>query len=102
MPPVLRSWPTKIAGQRFTERLCYDGPVEGLDTSRPHRYRWNGTVAAYAWQGDTLSMRMDWLDGGDNRRLKIIPEGAHITVIANDNFDPLLTDTIRGEIVEID
>lgn len=55
------------------------------------------TVAAYAWQGDTLSMRMDWLDGGDNRRLKIIPEGAHITVIANDNFDPLLTDTIRGE-----
>ena len=60
------------------------------------------TVAAYAWQGDTLSMRMDWLDGGDNRRLKIIPEGAHITVIANDNFDPLLTDTIRGEIVEID
>ena len=60
------------------------------------------TVAAYAWQGDTLSMRMDWLDGGDNRRLKIHPEGYHITVIANDNFDPLLTDTIRGEIVEID
>lgn len=60
------------------------------------------TAAAYAWQGDTLSMRMDWLDGGDNRRLKIIPEGTHITVIANDNFDPLLTDTIRGEIVEID
>ncbi len=60
------------------------------------------TVAAYAWQGDTLSMRMDWLDGGDNRRLRIHPEGTHITVIANDNFDPLLTDTIRGEIVEID
>lgn len=60
------------------------------------------SVAAYAWQGDTLAMRMDWLDGGDNRRLKIIPEGARITVIANDNFDPLLTDTIHGEIVEID
>ena len=60
------------------------------------------TAAAYAWQGDTLVMRMDWLDGGDNRRLKIHPEGTHITVIANDNFDPLLTDTIRGEIVEID
>lgn len=60
------------------------------------------TVAAYAWQGDTLVMRMDWLDGGDNRRLKIHPEDYHITVIANDNFDPLLTDTIRGEIVEID
>ena len=59
-------------------------------------------AAAYAWQGDTLSMRMDWLDGGDNRRLKIHPEGFNITVIANDNFDPLLTDTIRGEIIEID
>jgi hypothetical protein len=60
------------------------------------------TAAAYAWQGDTLAMRVDWIDGGDNRRLKIHPEGSHITVIASDNFDPLLTDTIRGEIVEID
>ncbi len=60
------------------------------------------TAAAYAWQGDTLVMRVDWIDGGDNRRLKIHPEGTHITVIASDNFDPLLTDTIRGEIVEID
>ena len=60
------------------------------------------TAAAYAWRGDTLSMRMDWLDGGDNRRLKIIPQGTHVTVIANDNFDPLLTDTITGEIIEID
>lgn len=54
------------------------------------------TAAAYAWQGDTLALRMDWLDGGDNRRLKIHPEGSHVTVIANDNYDPLLTDTIRG------
>jgi len=57
------------------------------------------TVAAYGWQGDTLSMRMDWLDGGDNRRLKMtIDSDSTVTVIANDNFDPLLTDTIRGEI----
>ena len=54
------------------------------------------SAAAYAWQGDTLAMRMDWLDGGDNRRLKIHPDGNHITVIANDNYDPLLNDTIRG------
>ena len=60
------------------------------------------TAAAYAWQGDTLVMRVDWIDGGDNRRLKIHPEGSHITVIASDNFDPLLTDTIEGEMVEID
>lgn len=59
------------------------------------------SAAAYAWQGDTLVMRMDWLDGGDNRRLKIHPEGDHITVIANDNYDPLLTDTIRGVSVSV-
>ena len=64
----VRSWPTRIAGQRFTERLCYNGPVEGLDTSRPHRYRWNGTVAAYAWKtaGETrqrgYSLMYDGLD----------------------------------------
>lgn len=54
------------------------------------------SVAAYAWQGDTLAMRLDWLDGGDNRRMKIILDGNNATVIANDNFDPLLTDTIHG------
>ena len=54
------------------------------------------SVAAYAWQGDTLSMRVDWLDGGDNRRLKMVLDGDDVTIIANDNFDPLLTDTIRG------
>ena len=64
----VRSWPTRIAGQRFTERLCYNGPVEGLDTSRPHRYRWNGTVAAIAWKtaGETrqrgYSLMYDGLD----------------------------------------
>lgn len=60
------------------------------------------TAAAYAWQGDTLVMRADWLDGGDNRRLKIHPEGTHVTVIANESYDALLTDTIRGEIAEVE
>ena len=45
----VRSWPTKISGQRFTERLCYNAPVEGLAPGLAHQYRWNGTVAAYAW-----------------------------------------------------
>ncbi len=55
------------------------------------------SVAAYAWQGDTLALRLDWLDGGDNRRLKIaLDDDNQITVIANDNYDPLLTDTIQG------
>ena len=56
-------------------------------------------AVAYAWQGDTLALRLDWLDGGDNRRLKIIPDGDEVTVIANDNFDPLLTDTIHGSLL---
>ena len=43
-------------------------------------------------------MRVDWIDGGDNRRLRIIPNGNQVTVIASDNFDPLLTDTIVGEL----
>ena len=53
------------------------------------------SAAAWAWKGDTLAMRLDWLDGGDNRRLWIIPKGDKVTVIASDNFDPLLTDTIE-------
>ena len=56
------------------------------------------SAAAYAWQGDTLAMRLDWIDGGDNRRIKIIPHDDSVTVIACDNFDPLLTDTIIGKI----
>ena len=55
-------------------------------------------AAAYAWQGDTLVMRMDWLDGGDNRRIKMAFDGDKATIIANDNFDPLLNDTIEGTI----
>lgn len=57
------------------------------------------TIAAYAWQGDTLAMRMDWLDGGDNRRMWMTLDGDDVTVIANDNFDPLLNDTIKGELI---
>ena len=46
----VRSWLTKISGQRFTERLCYNTSVEGLNPSRPHQYCWSGRVGAYAWQ----------------------------------------------------
>lgn len=56
------------------------------------------SVAAFAWQGDTLALRLDWLDGGDNRRLWMTLDGKEVTVIANDNYDPLLNDTIRGKI----
>ena len=59
------------------------------------------SVAAYAWQGDTLALRLDWLDGGDNRRLKMKFDGNNVTVIVNDNFDPLLTDTVQGKIRDI-
>ena len=45
----IRSWLTKISGQRFTERLCYNTAVEGLTPMLEHKYRWNGTVAAYGW-----------------------------------------------------
>lgn len=55
------------------------------------------SAAAYAWQGDTLALRVDWVDGGDNRRLKMVfNNDSSVTVIANDNFDPLLNDTISG------
>ena len=56
------------------------------------------SVAAFAWQGDTLALRLDWLDGGDNRRLWMTLDDNEVTVIANDNYDPLLNDTIRGKI----
>jgi hypothetical protein len=54
------------------------------------------TAAAYAWRGDTLAMRMDWLDGGDNRRMEMVFAADKVTVFANDNYDPLITDTIQG------
>ena len=55
------------------------------------------TIAAYGWQGDTLAMRADWLDGGDNRRLWMTLDGDGVTVAVSDGFDPLLTDTIHGK-----
>ena len=58
------------------------------------------SAAAYAWRGDTLALRMDWLDGGDNRRLQMVFDGDSVTVFANDNYDPLLTDTIKGVLVK--
>ena len=63
-----------------------------VGTARPFT-----SAAAYGWRGDTLSMRMDWLDGGDNRRLEIAFDGDNkVTVLANDNFDALINDTIHG------
>ena len=84
---------------RFTtsgERPIYimESREQLVGTRRPFT-----SVAAYAWQGDTLSMRVDWLDGGDNRRLWMTFDGDNVTVMANDNFDPLLTDTIHGVLV---
>ena len=56
------------------------------------------SAAAYAWQGDTLTFRLDWLDGGDNRRMKMVFDGDDVTVFACDNYDTELTDTIHGTI----
>lgn len=56
------------------------------------------SAAAYAWQGDTLAMRLDWLDGGDNRRMRIVLAGDSVKVLVIDNYDHLLTDTINGTI----
>ena len=56
------------------------------------------SAAAYAWRGDTLALRLDWLDGGDNRRLKMAFDGDRVTVFANDNYDALIADTIQGKL----
>ena len=56
------------------------------------------SAAAYAWQGDTLTLRLDWLDGGDNRRMRIAPAGDSARVFIIDNYDHLLADTIIGSI----
>ena len=54
------------------------------------------SAAAYAWQGDTLALRLDWLDGGDNRRMRIALDGKNVRVFVIDNFDHTLTDTINA------
>lgn len=56
------------------------------------------SAAAYAWQGDTLVFRLDWLGGGDNRRMKMAFDGDQVTVFACDDYDEDLTDTIHGTI----
>jgi hypothetical protein len=56
------------------------------------------STAAYAWQGDTLAMRVDWLDGGDNRRLWMTLDGDKVTVAISDGYDPKMTDTIPGKL----
>jgi len=83
---------------RFTtsdERPIYimESREQLVGTKRPFT-----SIAAYAWQGDTLAMRLDWLDGGDNRRLKMTFDGDDVTVWAIDNFDALYTDTIHGKL----
>ena len=66
-----------------------------VGTNRPFT-----SAAAYAWQGDTLTLRLDWLDGGDNRRLRMAFDGDKVTILANDNYDPLITDTIQGSLMK--
>ena len=56
------------------------------------------SAAAYAWQGDTLVFRLDWLDGGDNRRMRMTFDGNRVDAFASDDFDEELTDTIHGTI----
>ena len=53
--------------------------TEGLDTSRPHRYRWNGTVAAFAWKtsGETRQRGYSLVyDGLDRLTAAYYGEGA--------------------------
>ena len=64
-----------------------------VGTPRPFK-----NAAAYAWQGDTLVMRLEWIDGGDNRNLRMAMDGNRVTVFARDNTDLVLTDTIHGTI----
>ena len=79
---------------------CDDRPIYIMEsreqlvgTQRPFT-----SAAAYAWQGDTLALRLDWLDGGDNRRLKMFFDGDSAIIVANDNYDLLISDTIPAVI----
>lgn len=83
---------------RFTtsdERPIYimESRDQLVGTQRPFT-----SIAAYGWKDDTLALRLDWLDGGDNRRMKIAFDSDSVTVFVIDNFDHLLTDTIRGKL----
>ena len=70
-----------------------DNRIQFVGMRRPF-----ASAAAYAWQGDTLAMRVDWLDGGDNRRLWMTLDGDNVTVAISDGYDPKLTDTIPGKL----
>ncbi|MBQ6228528.1 MAG: hypothetical protein IJK08_08225 [Prevotella sp.] len=65
----VRSWPTRLLGQRFTERLCYNTAVEGLSPVLEHEYRYDGTVAAYACHvaGETFQRGYTLMYDGLNR-----------------------------------
>ena len=43
-------------------------------------------------------MRVDWLDGGDNRRMKMAFDGEDVSIAISDGYDHLLTDTIYGKL----
>ena len=78
----VRSWLTAAAGQRLTERLCYNEAVEGLSPALTHRYRWNGTVAACGWTagGETRQRGYSLLyDGLDRLTEAYYGEGWNLT-----------------------
>ena len=55
--------------QRFTERLCYNSAVEGLSPVLEHKYRYDGTVSAYACHvaGETFQRGYTLMYDGLNR-----------------------------------
>ena len=48
----VRSWPTKIQGQRFLEVLAYEGTSWGITPSAP---QWSGKVSAMLWTGSSVT-----------------------------------------------
>ena len=57
------------------------------------------SAAAYAWtSSNTLEMRLEWLDGGECREMKMTIDGDHVTVEAIDDVDPDWRCTINGKI----
>ena len=51
----IQSWPTKMQGQRFTERLAYNAAVEGLSPGNcyPWQPLWNGRISASLYAAGT-------------------------------------------------
>ena len=69
-----------LLGQRFTERLCYNSAVEGLSPELEHKYRYDGTVSAYACHvtGETFQRGYTQMYDGLNRLT-----AAHLTGTGN-------------------